>query len=117
MHSTATRHVSLALALSALSALALSACDDATHPTAPAERRASPPESEASPSPGAQFTVTKRDLGTLGGTNSRAIGNSDDPHVLAAVEALLADEDELVRGTAVWAYSRLAGRDRPLRLR
>jgi epoxyqueuosine reductase len=41
-----------------------------------------------------------------------AIGNSGDPHLLAAVEARLTDEDELVRGTAVWAFSRLASRDR-----
>ena len=55
----------------------LAACDDTTRPTAPNERRAPPAEGEAGQSPGALFTITTRDLGTLGGRESRAIGNYD----------------------------------------
>ncbi|WP_029660609.1 tRNA epoxyqueuosine(34) reductase QueG [Aliihoeflea sp. 2WW] len=46
-----------------------------------------------------------------------AAGNSNDPGLLPLVESLLADPSPLVRGAAVWALSRLAGRERFDRLR
>ena len=40
-----------------------------------------------------------------------AIGNSDDPSLLERASALLKDDNPLVRGSAVWAVSRLAGKE------
>ena len=40
-----------------------------------------------------------------------AIGNSNDPALAEAAERLLDDESPLVRGAAVWALSRLLGRE------
>ena len=41
-----------------------------------------------------------------------AAGNSNEPALLPLVENLLGDPSSLVRGAAVWALSRLAGRER-----
>ena len=46
-----------------------------------------------------------------------AAGNSNEPGLLPLVENLLGDPSPLVRGAAVWALSRLAGRERFDRLR
>ncbi|MGQ2907779.1 MAG: tRNA epoxyqueuosine(34) reductase QueG [Aliihoeflea sp.] len=46
-----------------------------------------------------------------------AAGNSNESDLLPLVENLLADPSPLVRGAAVWALSRLAGRERFDRLR
>ncbi|WP_340107246.1 tRNA epoxyqueuosine(34) reductase QueG [Pikeienuella sp. HZG-20] len=46
-----------------------------------------------------------------------AIGNSGDPALAPAAQARLADEAPLVRGAAVWALSRLLGRDELAALR
>ncbi|MDX6749736.1 tRNA epoxyqueuosine(34) reductase QueG [Geminicoccaceae bacterium 1502E] len=46
-----------------------------------------------------------------------AIGNSGSPALLAAAEALLDDPAPVVRGAAVWACARLAGRERLTLLR
>src|SRR5690606_22506154 len=40
-----------------------------------------------------------------------AAGNSDDPELVPLVRILLVDASPLVRGAAVWAFSRLADRD------
>jgi probable HAF family extracellular repeat protein len=69
------RHVATSLAAATAIVFSLVACSD--EPTRPTARPSANTSAQAQATPAAQFTITRRDLGTLGGRESRAIGSND----------------------------------------